>query len=80
MGEPEIFASEDGLSLYCGATNGAYIDLAPGMAQVQAGNARWIEVTPAGFRFVGVPAKNGTGLNPGLAWLGTEGTLYRIAS
>lgn len=79
-GGPEVYAAGTTLSLYSGALSGGFIDLGPGFARVNGGGARYLELTPTAFRFVGIPAKTGTGLTPGLPWIDPDGTIYRIAS
>lgn len=79
-GGPEVYAAGTTLSLYSGALNGGHIDLGPAFAQINGGGARYLEVNPTGFRLVGIPAKTGTGLTPGLPWIDPDGTIYRITS
>lgn len=79
-GGPEVYAAGTTLSLYSGAVNGGFVELGAGSARINGGGARFIEVTPTGFRLVGIPTKTGTGLTPGLPWIDPDGTIYRITS
>lgn len=80
-GGPEVYASGTALSLYSGALNGGSVDLSPGLGKLSGGGARWVEVTAASIRAVGLPTilrANANNAVVGTVWADTLGNLFRV--
>lgn len=75
---PEVYANGPELSLYSG---GAWITLTDGLAKISSGGLTWMEITPAGFKLVGLPTKvqsSVPGSVPGMVWADSSGNVFRI--
>ncbi|MGO4488147.1 hypothetical protein [Microbacterium sp. 2RAF4] len=76
---PEVYAAGSELSLYSGI--GSFITLNGSSAKLNGPGARWVEVTSAAIRAVGLPTilrANANNAVVGTVWADASGNLFRV--